>query len=356
MPNTLIDYRISLNESNVLKGIAICAMLVHHLFLEYRDYSETAFRVALICKACVAVFVFLSGYGLATQFENKFCSVPSVKGVAFLKFLAKRLLKFYLNYWVVFFLSVLLGVLFFGRTLSIAYGTDANVVLHLFKDFWGLHGVTSYNATWWFNELIIYLYLWFPLLFLAGRGLVGVCMLILLYCWPTEIFSWVNKFYAPLSTYMVIFFLGIFLARNKEYANKILNHLNSWVVVALSGALFCLLCICRNKVLIPGFFGVTVDPFLSMFLALFVVSLCRMFDLKMKFLAFVGKHSMNMYLLHTFVGTYFFSNFIYSFKYPLVIFAVQFGINLALSVTLEFLKEKAKFYNLQTFLLGKIRF
>jgi len=32
-----IDYRITLNETNVLKAIAICAMLCHHLFFKIQN-------------------------------------------------------------------------------------------------------------------------------------------------------------------------------------------------------------------------------------------------------------------------------------------------------------------------------
>lgn len=65
-----IDYRISLNETNAIKGIAIIAMLVHHLFYEHPEYGEPTFQLALIGKVCVAIFLFLSGYGLSVQYSK----------------------------------------------------------------------------------------------------------------------------------------------------------------------------------------------------------------------------------------------------------------------------------------------
>lgn len=65
-----IDYRISLNETNAIKGIAIIAMLVHHLFYEYPEYGESTYQLALIGKVCVAMFLFLSGYGLSVQYSK----------------------------------------------------------------------------------------------------------------------------------------------------------------------------------------------------------------------------------------------------------------------------------------------
>lgn len=65
-----IDYRISLNETNAIKGIAIIAMLVHHLFYEHPEYGESTYQLALIGKVCVAMFLFLSGYGLSVQYSK----------------------------------------------------------------------------------------------------------------------------------------------------------------------------------------------------------------------------------------------------------------------------------------------
>ncbi len=295
----MTDFRISLNETNVLKGLAICAMLFHHLFLDHRNFGIVNFKVALACKVCVAIFVFLSGYGLSTQFEKLLGQGSANKPLLTLKFLARRYLKFYLNYWIIFAFTVPLGIFVFGRGLSV---------------------------------------------------------LVFLFVWPSEILFPIEALCSPLSVYMFVFSLGIYFARHGENVNKILNRIQPKISLALSFVILGCLCYMRQNIVVRSFCGITVDPFITIFLVLFVVCLCRQFNLKMMFLAFVGRHSMNMYLLHTFVGAYFFSNFIYGFKYPLIIFLVQFGINLVLSVLLEFLKEKVKFYDLQTFLLGKIRF
>lgn len=112
MIDSKTEYRISPNETNVIKGIAICAMLWHHLFLGNKEYGEAVFSLALTCKVCVALFVFLSGYGMATQFNKIYpCESVRVKCIDVAKFLFKRYFKFYLNYWIVFFITVPLGCL-----------------------------------------------------------------------------------------------------------------------------------------------------------------------------------------------------------------------------------------------------
>ena len=99
--------------------------------------------------------------------------------------------------------------------------------------------------------------------------------------------------------------------------------------------------------------GIKGDPFIAVFLSLAVVSICRLTHRKMSALAFAGKHSMNMYLTHTFIFAYFLHDFIYWFKYPILIFAVLFSISLLLSMTIEFLKEKIGFYRFQKNVISK---
>ena len=163
----MTDYRISLNETNVVKGVAICAMLVHHLFLDVAQYGEALYGLAVVGKVCVSLFLFLSGYGLAVQYGKVLGAEQSRlrRCRNTLKFLCKRYLKFYLNYWVIFAIAVPLGVFAFGRSLTIAYGTDVSLVPAFIKDFFGLAGFGSYNITWWFNRLILILYFFFPLLY-----------------------------------------------------------------------------------------------------------------------------------------------------------------------------------------------
>ena len=67
-------------ESTILKGIAIIFMYIHHLFgdlttLETMNVSpwvistNTLFMLGITSKICVAVFVFISAYGITLNFN-----------------------------------------------------------------------------------------------------------------------------------------------------------------------------------------------------------------------------------------------------------------------------------------------
>ena len=89
-------------------------MLFHHLF--YSEWSRPLYddivihgvgvinQLGIFCKLCVAVFVFLSGYGLM---------VSTPKNIKLKDFYWHRFKKLYLNYWVVWLLFVPIGVFIF---------------------------------------------------------------------------------------------------------------------------------------------------------------------------------------------------------------------------------------------------
>lgn len=347
-----IDYHITPNETNVIKGIAICAMFWHHLFLGYREYGEMTFKLALTSKVCVALFVFLSGYGMAAQYKKRRASSINTgykrHALNGLLFLLRRYAKFYMNYWVIFFIMMPLGMFVFGRSLTEAYGTESSIWTHFLSDFLGVAGFESYNITWWFNRLILSLWLLFPFLYWAmSRKVVSFWVLLLLYFNPGLIVGIFDFFCMELDNYMLTFTLGIFLAVNEHNVNDVLNKINHHIVLILTVVLTLVFLYMRNHYVFSCFLMTKGDPFIAAFLSLAVVSLCRLLNRNMNILVFIGKHSMNMYLTHTFIFSYFFHDFIYSFKYPISIFSVLLIVSLLLSIAIEFLKKKIGFYQFQ---------
>ena len=69
-----IDYSISLQDTMLIKGVAICCMVWHHLFYEHPEFGKFVFYSSQLGKVCVALFLFISAYGLAVQQEKQFVS------------------------------------------------------------------------------------------------------------------------------------------------------------------------------------------------------------------------------------------------------------------------------------------
>ncbi len=118
-----MEHKFTIRETNIAKGAACMLLLLHHLF--YHESRWDLFyhiggfdppliaRVAVMAKVCVAMFVILSGYGLAKSAEKS-------EKVG-LKFTYKRLVKLYMPFWFIFIIFVPLGFVL-GRNPLEIYG------------------------------------------------------------------------------------------------------------------------------------------------------------------------------------------------------------------------------------------
>ena len=356
-----VDFRISPNETNIIKGFAICAMLFHHLFYATNAYGDFTQQLAIICKVCVSMFLFVSGYGMAVQYSKIDSHRIWNRIIKTLKFLLKRFSKFYLNYWAIFIILVPLGVFVLGRSLSVAYGTENSIWSSLAKDILGIQGTESYIVTWWFNALIISLYILFPFLYWTmKRSILAIGFLILLFLWPRE-YIVENFFYifylwnSNLVIYTLIFTLGIFTALHTELINKILNKIPVILTFILGVSISFILCFVRQTWAIEYMDAIATDAFITIFIVLSVTAFCRKTKLRITPLAILGKHSMNIYLIHTFILMFFFPVYLLGTGFVPIIFIILLGESFAISMLLEYVKRKLHFYLLQDKILHFLR-
>ena len=337
-----MKFNLTLQDTAVLKGIAICAMLLHHLFYENPEYGHIIWHFALLGKVCVALFLFLSGFGLTVQFSKSTIHGLNINsGGHVLRFLLKRFLKFYLNYWVIFLIFVPIGVLFFNRPLVVPYGEHANIFLALLKDVFGLQRFYSYNITWWFNQLIITLWLLFPLFYLLIRNKYASWILL-----PISMIFCPEKGLA--------FILGIYIAMYRENVNHVIQKIGFSCSLFLIALILVVLCVNREKMCVAWLSGTFADPYIAMMLSIFVAVFTTRTSCKLPLFIFLGRHSMNMYMVHTFIFAYFFHDFIYGFKYPIFIFVALLLSSLAVSIVLEYGKRRLGLYSLLNYISSKL--
>ena len=326
------DKIISVSNSLVLKGGGILLMLIHHLFyseasrLRYDDLIVHGYglvnQIGIFSKLCVAIFVFISGYGLATKYSD---------GLNLKQFYTSRFKKLYLNYWFILLIFVPIGVFVFHRTLTDAYGQ--HVVIKAILEFFGvlnLTGQLGYNPTWWFYSCIIVLYLIFPWLnkqfdkspyLIATIGIFATFIAFL-------------PFVQPYSNYLLTFIAGMLMARKPE----LFKEIGTKETIAS----LLMLCLMRN---FCGNLTFIVDTMICVGLAmlLYRIRLPKWFSSVMENL---GKHSMNIFLFHTFIFLYWFRDYIYITRNPLLIFLSLLLSCWIISVAIEFIKNKIGFYRL----------
>lgn len=322
-------------DTNVLKGIALLLLLCHHCFYPGEPYDDIVLfghpvvqNIGEFSKLCVAIFVFLSGYGLTAKTMKD-------GGIGNLwSFYRHRYMKLMLNYWVVYLIFVPIGFIFFHRTFPIVYGD--NWMFKAFVDFLGLHQAIighpfGYNATWWFFSCIIFLYALFPLLWkYRSWWMIMIPFSIML---PTVLF-WHNGLNVC-ALYALAFICGLVYALHceKEYVRYIGG-----------GGKFCLLIL-----LIIGcvyrFYTISAIKWDSAIVIILVVlyssiSLPRIIS---SLFAFLGKHSYNIFMFHSFIFFYYFHDLIYWSRNPGIICLTLLLVCVVLSWNIEFLKEKLRF-------------
>lgn len=200
------QWNLSLSDTNALKGIALILLLCHHLFyIQDGSYNDILVfgkyplvqEFGLACKVCVAIFVFLSGYGLAMKYSHTLLNIR--------EFYATRFTKLMMGYWFVWLLFIPVGILFFDRTPEVVYHN--HIVWKFLADFLGLaynFGFYGFNPTWWFMSCILVLYLLFPLLFkLCRRYWLFLLVISVGITWiPLYVFN-------PIKYYLFTFLIGI---------------------------------------------------------------------------------------------------------------------------------------------------
>ncbi len=208
------SFNLNISDSNALKGIALLMLLFHHLFyIETGLYDDVTLHIgreinlvnyiAIACKLCVAIFVFLSGYGLATTYPcNKIRA-----------FYVRRFTKLMANYWLIWLVFVPWGFIFGAFSLDSVYGQHA--ILKLIVDFMGLarcFGYDGINPTWWFMSCIILLYLIFPLIVKTRKHIwLWLAIALGVGCLPFSLYV-LN----PIKPYLFAFVIGIICASSEK--------------------------------------------------------------------------------------------------------------------------------------------
>ena len=147
-------------DTKVLKGIAVTLMIIHHLYAFPERFPHTISYISMYSlggtsieyfvgcfgKICVAIFMFLSGYGTYLSFHssNKDITVN----------IANKLKKLYFSYWKVFLIFIPIGMMLKVEIIS-------KDLLSIFYNFTAIR--ISYNGEWWFLTPYIVTMLLFPL-------------------------------------------------------------------------------------------------------------------------------------------------------------------------------------------------
>lgn len=302
---------LSKEDTASVKGIAILFMLWHHLFLNVPDYGTLTHSMAIVAKVCVALFLFVSGYGLTKQYVG----LEKRNVQTTIRFLLRRFVNFYLPFWFCFVLVVVIGNIC-GYTFYDAYPASRNTLKCVILDFFGQMGYDSYLGPWWFNKMIIQLYLVFPLLYLMlynqYTAIVGLIAIVLVQLFTKRIPG--NLFFI-VEGGLPSFYLGMIVSRFRVFPEiwKKDQKIALALVAALTGVALSLLLL---KVIKNPYHAVLMRALL----ALCIVFALKSFEGRVSSVfGFVGKYATIMYLTHVLI-IILLPGIVYYPKYSVLIF------------------------------------
>lgn len=293
--------------------------------------------IASFFKICVAIFVFLTAYGLTIKY-TKINNHETISNV--IKFTLNRLYKLEINFLIIFVLTLVYSFIMGIGHYTRIYGNGTKSLYRCLLDGLGLAELfnsPTMNGTWWYMSLAIVIIVLFPIIFDFTRK-YGPLSIAFLLGVPLAL----NLPYSHLTRYLPCIAMGILFADNNLIC-RLDNYLHrdSALVKTIIFSLMLLILIfigtsCKK------FFGYKLIPFFDMVIStgIIVWAYTYLKDIYIwKILRFLGKHSLNMFLTHTLIRHYWYHDFIYSFYYAWIDLLILFIITICISALIEKIKD-----------------
>lgn len=330
------ETKFSINDTYMIKGIAILCLLCHHLFAGVLippiiwDSTSKITIIATLSKVCVSIFLFLSGYGLNISYSNRKTNKFS--------FVLKHLKKLLISFWLIYILFVPLGF-FLDSNPLIVYGNDFSGIKNFLLDFFGLSALFStptMNQTWWYMETTIVLYILFPLIYLISKKIPITTIII------TSIPMIVNVYIHNYSVnncreiyWFLPFVLGVIFSQ-KNFLEKYLIFLKTkrikWSIISF------LLLILSTKLRYD--FGIIIDPIFTIAIIIFALTFFKNNKIINTSLKTLGKHSANIFMFHSFIYYNFsWAFWLYEIDNKIVRFFALIIVCLIISLIIEKIKK-----------------
>lgn len=312
----------------MLQAVAVMLMVWHHLFgfperiaVPYVLVLDRFFHIETFMsyfgRICIAVFAFVSGYGMRKKIANSCKKTGIIKNY---QAVGLQLIKFFSRYWAVFFVFIPLGILLKVYPLE---GIR----------FWkGIAGRgAGYNHEWWYVGHYERFLLLFPIMILLTDVIlkrVPVLIHILTAATAVAAFFLQDNVHFIVFVYFVegMYFVDsqIFEVLYRPFSRK------PWLRLAAGMVLFVAVFLLRFKGL-PDY--LLVAPFIFS-----VMLICKtefLMHWLRPVLLFVGKYSTYIWLTHTFFAYYLFQKLTFAPRYSWLVFLWCMALSIASGMVLE---------------------
>lgn len=327
-------------DTLIVKGVAVILMVIHHLFaFPDRLNGVTYISIATINgqtieyilghfgKICVAIFTFMAGFGL---YKKNSLNKITVKDMFCI------IKKLYINYWIILFFFVGVSVIIGYRKIEFAEFID-NILGYNY----------TYNREAWYIWLYVMLVITFPIsLKIINKDLwsslfkLAIISIIIRTIIPS-VFSWDM----------------LKLLKKTIYYNNI--HLLRWYLCFLSGIIFAKYNLFEkiNFSIRNNIIEYVVLSFLSLcfrkrygsffdfiFVPMFVICIVNVIKIMKidNIFEYFGKHSTNIWLIHSFFVYQYFQKITYMPNISILILVWTLILTLISSNFIMFIQKKLK--------------
>lgn len=339
-------------QSTMCKGIAILAMYFHHLFysmeniekynVNFWPFSQSiGHQLGIMCKFCVAIFVFITGYGYYKKREQVSNSIKTI---------LKRLSKLMSSYWFIFILFFIIG-LFTTESHKYLNGNVLKTIYNFLMDFLGIAWYTNtptLNPTWWYISMALMFIILSPILIRLNQSFFGILSVVIVLgvgniCIKSNIFF-------HLAIYLFVLEVGMICAKYLLF-EKIKRFCRGKCYIDIVTGLALLGVALYFRYVGPMFL---FDSCIAILICYLVYSLGDKLYLIKKTLHILGKHSANGFMIHTFLYYIYFKDLYYGLKYFIIIWIALAITSLLASAIIEKAKTVLHYNKLFGKLIKKI--
>ena len=270
-------HAISKENASILKGLLAVIIVCGHCRNNMTTLNNTMLGMALTASGylSVGVFFFLSGYGIETQFM--------LRGKGYLQsFPYSRLFKIFTVYALAVVFYTAINFLLFGEFSVIDF-------------FWSLFFGRTVLVYGWYFQAILLMYLLYYInkkVFKENSQWVGAIAAVALYACLSVLLSPQPMLYCSAA---LSFPVGVFLARREHFL--CLHKVRKVLICTGIGILFCITMLVGNLCIGPKPVWVLAKIISSVLFDLLVVFVITGLSIRCSMLTWLGKISLEIYLV-----------------------------------------------------------
>lgn len=341
------EFSFNKEKSMILKGVAIILMIIHHLFafpdrIVPPSYyisipilgNNIAYYLGVFGRICVAIYLFISGYGLYLKYNKQ----------RNFKWIIEKVKSFLMNYWLVIFLVFIpIGVVLKEYKLNIK-----ELILNLtcIK--------ISYISSWWFVRIYFEVLILFPILIKTiDNSLLSSSIKVILF---PVIFTLLRQSIITINnpiiniafeiiTYMPLFMIGVIFAKFNGF-QKINQLMNKYKMNNTISNLFILLIVFVCRCITSNIFYLDLI-YVPIFIYA-IINIINLINIKslINLLLFLGVNSTNLWLIHDIFLEKYFQSVVYYPRISILILSWILILILPISILLNKLMKYSKYISL----------